>query len=310
MHKIQVINSATRKSIEISDNEFNNLKLSNQQIKATSSFLHHYSVFIKNLNSLERDVFYHAIDFKQYNNDQYMVSNEVFARADHTVISHLATFMKLPELLPSHLSRMLRSTHEKKLAIEKKSALYDDPTSNYAFLCELRNSIVHSNVDLTINTGISNFDGSEIGLFSFGYFINFDKFLKKSARSGKVKILSPMRDALCDDKGRIDLMRSFSLCARAIYKELLEPKVSELVSAIDNSIDSIDRVLISNNLQSIKVPNFEQTKDYIVIAQDDLTISKLVIDRTKSLFSELRIPQPANFISIAPSYQASSKSFN
>mgnify|MGYP006407271049 CR=1 FL=1 len=171
MKKITILKPGFRKAVEVSRSDFDVLKSSRNRISEISKLANQYAVFKTNLNSFEREVISHAIDVKQGDFDEFTISNEIFARADHILISHLAAFMRFPELLPSHLAKVFNTQSEKKWAIDKRSALYDTPCTYYAFLCELRNAIIHSNVALIVSKGVKHIESSKVGLSTFGYFM-------------------------------------------------------------------------------------------------------------------------------------------
>ncbi|PYE30594.1 hypothetical protein DFP83_11532 [Idiomarina fontislapidosi] len=303
MQKITILKRGFRQTVEISKRDFAVLKSSHKRISEVSKLANQYAVFKTNLNSFEREVISHAIDVKQRDFNEFIISNEIFARADHILISHLAAFMRFPELLPSHLAKIF-STQSKKWAIEKRSALYDTPCTYYAFLCELRNAIIHSNVALVVDDGVKNMESSSIGLSTFGYFIDFERFLSESVdKPNKREILTGMKEVLCNKKGRVDLVKALSTCSRSIFKELVEPTVSEIKAVLKLNIDSIEQVLITNELPSMLEMASEDLQDYLVLSSDELEISKIVIKRTERTLSELTAHKPIRLISIAPSFQ-------
>lgn len=304
MNKIEVMKPGFRRIVEIHDNDYEALRSKQERISEISAFANQYAVFKKNLNSFEREVMSHAIDLKQGDFEDFLINNETFARADHILISHLAAFMRFPELLPSHLAKIFSAQSEKKWVIEKRSELYDTPCTYYAFLCELRNAIIHSNVALVVSEGVKHMESSKVGLSTFGYFIDFDRFLSESVeKSHKRKILLDMKEALCNKQGRVDLVKAFSMCSRSIFKDLVEPKVSEIKVKLKLHTDSIENVLIRNELPSMINMRSEGLQDYLILSNGELEISKVVIERTRKMLSELTLHTPISLISIAPSYQ-------
>lgn len=306
MKKITILKPDFRQTVEISKRDFDVLKSSRKRISEISNLANQYAVFKTNLNSFEREIISHAIDVKQGDFNEFLITNEIFARADHILISHLAAFMRFPELLPSHLAKIFSAQSEKKWAMDKRSALYDTPCTYYAFLCELRNAIIHSNVALVVNDGVKNMESSSIGLSTFGYFIDFERFLTESVdKSKKREILTSMKEVLCNKKGRVDLVKAFSKCSNSIFKELVEPKVPEIKAILKLNIDSIEQVLIENELPSMLKMASEDLQDYLVLSNDELEISKIVIKRTERALTELTAHKPIHLISIAPSFQES-----